>query len=77
MFQMEACKISDVHIDQLFDDANHNLKYLGLINLGITLEGKPKKKHSITNMLNCKKSKIETLSLNCNKIGVKGALVLA
>ena len=76
--QLEACRISDPHLDQLLEDIPSTLKYLGLINLDITLEGKSqRKKHSLTEMLNRKSSKIETLSLNCNRIGIKGCLALA
>jgi Ran GTPase-activating protein (RanGAP) involved in mRNA processing and transport len=53
-----------------------NLKYVGLIDLGVKLETS-RKIHAITGQLALKRCRIESLCLNGNQIGVRGALALA
>lgn len=61
------------------DEFPSSTKFLGLINLGCTLEtGKQKKEcHPLTQLLKSKKYKLETLSLSQNQIGVKGAFFIS
>lgn len=74
---MEACQISDQHVNEIFENEfPQTVKFLGLINLGITLETK-QSKHGLTEVLKDKKCKIETLSLTNNLISIKGALAIS
>ena len=63
----------------LDDEFPTTVKFMGLINLGCTLDtGKSKKEsHPLTHLLKGKKFKLETLSLSQNQIGVKGAFFIS
>lgn len=76
--QLEQCSVTEDNLDLLFTDSVF-LKYLGITNMGITLEKKDLDKdyHSLTRLLSSKQCKIQTLQLNGNNIAVKGSLVLA
>lgn len=81
MFQLEACSISEQHLNDIFDDEITKIKFLGLIDLQVSLHlkssGNKERTHSLTTLIRSKNCRIETLCLSNNRIGVKGALVIS
>ena len=71
---IEQCQLSDQNLNYFLHSiqAKNQLKYLGMMDLGITLTGK-----HILGFLSCKKWKIESLCLNGNNINYEGAKLLA